>query len=162
SRRAKESRATIIRYRGVVKRYGPFEALSGVDLDVHAGEVVCLIGPSGSGKPTLLRCTIALEAMDGGATKFEGGRTPRDGGARRGWGGGGRRAGGARGPAEEGEGVPDLRALSPSRRAPQCRRRSQTGPGGAARRGRRSRPGDARQGRPPGQGDELSRRAVRR
>ena len=44
------SGAKIIRYRGVIKRYSGFQALSGVDLDVHAGEVVCLIGPSGSGK----------------------------------------------------------------------------------------------------------------
>jgi polar amino acid transport system ATP-binding protein len=78
SRRAKETGATILRYRGVVKRYGAFEALSGVDLDVHAGEVVCLIGPSGSGKSTLLRCTNALETIDGGAIEFEGARLPRD------------------------------------------------------------------------------------
>ncbi len=78
SRRAKETGATIIRYRGVVKRYGAFEALSGVDLDVYAGEVVCLIGPSGSGKSTLLRCTNALETIDGGEIEFEGARLPRN------------------------------------------------------------------------------------
>src|SRR3989449_10729480 len=78
SRRAKESGARIIRYRGVVKRYGTFQALSGVDLDVHAGEVVCLIGPSGSGKSTLLRCTNALETIDGGEIEFEGAQLPRD------------------------------------------------------------------------------------
>jgi polar amino acid transport system ATP-binding protein len=78
SRRAKENGAKIIRYRGVAKRYGAFEALSGVDLDVHAGEVVCLIGPSGSGKSTLLRCTNALETIDGGEIEFEGAQLPRD------------------------------------------------------------------------------------
>ena len=78
SRRAKENGAKIIRYRGVTKRYGAFEALSGVDLDVHAGEVVCLIGPSGSGKSTLLRCTNALETIDGGEIEFEGAQLPRD------------------------------------------------------------------------------------
>jgi len=72
------SAAKIIRYRGVVKRYGSFQALGGVDLDVHAGEVVCLIGPSGSGKSTLLRCTNGLEAIDGGAIEFEGATLPRD------------------------------------------------------------------------------------
>jgi len=70
--------AKIIRYRGVIKRYGGFQALGGVDLDVHAGEVVCLIGPSGSGKSTLLRCTNGLEAIDGGDIEFEGAMLPRD------------------------------------------------------------------------------------
>jgi len=78
AKRAKASGARIIGYRGVVKRYGSFEALSGVDLDVHAGEVVCLIGPSGSGKSTLLRCTNGLETLDGGDIDFEGALLPRD------------------------------------------------------------------------------------
>ena len=76
--RPKAGGATIIRYRGVIKRYGAFEALRGVDLDVHAGEVVCLIGPSGSGKSTLLRCTNGLETIDGGEVAFEGGALPRE------------------------------------------------------------------------------------
>ena len=72
------SGAKIIRYCGVVKRYGTFQALNGVDLDVHAGEVVCLIGPSGSGKSTLLRCTNGLETIDGGDIEFEGASLPRE------------------------------------------------------------------------------------
>ncbi len=76
--RAMASGAKIIRYCGVVKRYGTFQALNGVDLDVHAGEVVCLIGPSGSGKSTLLRCTNGLETIDGGDIEFEGASLPRE------------------------------------------------------------------------------------
>src|SRR6478735_5049442 len=76
--RAKGGGAKIIRYRGVIKRFGSFTALNGVDLDVHAGEVVCLIGPSGSGKSTLLRCTNGLETIDGGDIEFEGARLARD------------------------------------------------------------------------------------
>jgi polar amino acid transport system ATP-binding protein len=76
--RIKAAGAKIIRYRGVIKRYGSFQALAGVDLDVHAGEVVCLIGPSGSGKSTLLRCTNGLESIDGGDIEFEGAMLPRD------------------------------------------------------------------------------------
>ena len=76
--RSKSTGAKIIRYRGVVKRYGSFQALDGVDLDVHAGEVVCLIGPSGSGKSTLLRCTNGLESIEGGDIEFEGSMLPRE------------------------------------------------------------------------------------
>jgi polar amino acid transport system ATP-binding protein len=78
AQRAKGTGAKIIRYRGVIKRYGSFQALDGVDLDVHAGEVVCLIGPSGSGKSTLLRCTNGLESIEGGDIEFEGAMLPRD------------------------------------------------------------------------------------
>src|SRR5262245_47293148 len=76
--RAKGDGVKIIRYRGVIKRFGAFTALSGVDLDVHAGEVVCLIGPSGSGKSTALRCANGLETIDGGEIEFEGTMLPRD------------------------------------------------------------------------------------
>jgi len=81
--RVKSGASKIIRYRGVIKRYGAFQALNGVDLDVHAGEVVCLIGPSGSGKSTLLRCTNGLESIDGGGIEFEGSDLPREEGALR-------------------------------------------------------------------------------
>jgi len=78
AQRTKGDGAKIIRYRGVIKRFGDFTALTGVDLDVHAGEVVCLIGPSGSGKSTLLRCTNGLETIDGGDIEFEGALLPKD------------------------------------------------------------------------------------
>ncbi|MBV9115445.1 MAG: amino acid ABC transporter ATP-binding protein [Hyphomicrobiales bacterium] len=64
--------APILSFEGVVKRYGPLEALAGVSFQVHRGEVVCLIGPSGSGKSTLLRCANALETIDGGRVVLEG------------------------------------------------------------------------------------------
>ncbi len=59
--------ATALSVRGLVKRFGDHEVLSGIDLDVPAGAVTCLIGPSGSGKSTLLRCMAFLEEASAGA-----------------------------------------------------------------------------------------------
>src|ERR1700730_6712059 len=51
---------------GVWKRFGQFDALRGVDLDVYEGDVVAICGPSGSGKSTLIRTINALEPHDRG------------------------------------------------------------------------------------------------
>jgi polar amino acid transport system ATP-binding protein len=66
------SLAPAIRVRGVIKRFGPTEVLSGIDLDVPRGEVTCLLGPSGSGKSTLLRCVAFLEAATDGLIEIDG------------------------------------------------------------------------------------------
>jgi NitT/TauT family transport system ATP-binding protein len=50
----------------VTKRYGSLAVLAGIDLEVHAGEVVAVLGPSGCGKSTLLRVLAGLEPPDGG------------------------------------------------------------------------------------------------
>jgi polar amino acid transport system ATP-binding protein len=65
-------------YQNVVKKFGDFTALSGVSMQIHAGQVVCLIGPSGSGKSTLLRCTNGLELIDAGEIRLQGQLMPRD------------------------------------------------------------------------------------
>ena len=57
---------------GVQKHFGSFHALKGVSLDVHLGEVMCIIGASGSGKTTLLRCVNQLVEIDGGAIWVDG------------------------------------------------------------------------------------------
>ena len=46
---------------GLTKDFGKNHVLRGIDIDIHAGEVVCVIGPSGSGKSTFLRCINLLE-----------------------------------------------------------------------------------------------------
>jgi polar amino acid transport system ATP-binding protein len=61
-----------IEIRGLTKRFGDHEVLRGVDLNVAASEVVCLIGRSGSGKSTLLRCVNFLEPYDSGEVRIEG------------------------------------------------------------------------------------------
>ena len=63
---------SLLRLKGVHKRFGDLEVLKGIDLDVERGEVVCVIGPSGSGKSTLLRCINLLEPPERGDIYLEG------------------------------------------------------------------------------------------
>ncbi|MEO1641437.1 MAG: amino acid ABC transporter ATP-binding protein [Pseudomonadota bacterium] len=58
--------------RGVVKRFGEVTVCNGVDLDVEEGQMVCLIGASGGGKSTLLRCINLLEPIEDGAIYLDG------------------------------------------------------------------------------------------
>jgi polar amino acid transport system ATP-binding protein len=53
----------------LTKRYGDRPVLTGVNLSVAAGETVALIGPSGGGKSTLLRCLNGLNSFDGGVIR---------------------------------------------------------------------------------------------
>ena len=62
----------LLRVRGLRKAYGDRVVLHDIDLDVAAGDVVCLIGASGSGKSTLLRCLDLLEEIDDGLIELGG------------------------------------------------------------------------------------------
>lgn len=59
----------IIELQNVRKSFGKQEVLKGVGFQVLPGEVVCLIGPSGGGKSTLLRTINALETIDSGVVR---------------------------------------------------------------------------------------------
>ncbi|MCI0624467.1 MAG: amino acid ABC transporter ATP-binding protein [Acidobacteria bacterium] len=63
-----------IELRNVEKKYGNHAALSGVNLKVRAGEAVAIVGPSGGGKSTLLRCINLLEKVSSGEVYFRGTR----------------------------------------------------------------------------------------
>jgi ABC-type polar amino acid transport system ATPase subunit len=69
----------MVELRGVHKRYGQDEALKGVDLQVARAEVVVIVGPSGGGKSTLLRCVDGLEPVDAGEVRLDGKPLPRTG-----------------------------------------------------------------------------------
>ncbi|HNE88290.1 MAG TPA: amino acid ABC transporter ATP-binding protein [Actinomycetota bacterium] len=56
----------------VHKSFGRNEVLRGVDMEVRAGEVACIVGPSGGGKSTFLRCINHLEKIDAGQLSVDG------------------------------------------------------------------------------------------
>lgn len=57
----------MLRLEGVTKSFGKNQVLKGIDLTVHQGDVIAVIGSSGSGKSTMLRCMIDLEKVNGGS-----------------------------------------------------------------------------------------------
>jgi polar amino acid transport system ATP-binding protein len=56
----------------ISKRFGTFQALHGVSLEIPTGSLTALLGPSGSGKSTLLRCVNALEEIQQGEIRIDG------------------------------------------------------------------------------------------
>ena len=62
----------VIRVRGLKKDFDKLAVLKGIDVDIHKGDVVCVIGASGSGKSTFLRCLNLLENPTGGSIAFNG------------------------------------------------------------------------------------------
>ena len=66
------SNGAIISVKELKKNFDKNEVLKGIDIDINKGDVVCVIGASGSGKSTFLRCLNLLEKPNGGSIFFEG------------------------------------------------------------------------------------------
>ena len=60
----------VVRLSNARKAFGSSQVLKDISLEVLPGEVVAIIGPSGGGKSTLLRCLTLLERLDGGALSY--------------------------------------------------------------------------------------------
>jgi ABC-2 type transport system ATP-binding protein len=63
---------TALRIAALAKRYGKFDALRGVDLEVAQGEAFGLVGANGAGKTTLIKCMLDLTALDAGEIEIFG------------------------------------------------------------------------------------------
>lgn len=61
-----EQLRALVRVEGLTKTFGPTTALAGVDLAIHAGEVVAVVGHNGSGKSTLVKVLAGFHSLDGG------------------------------------------------------------------------------------------------
>ena len=61
----------ILRTENLEKRFGDLEVLKGITTQIRRGEVVSIIGPSGGGKSTFLRCLNLLETPDGGKVFYK-------------------------------------------------------------------------------------------
>jgi len=62
----------VLEMTGISKRFGAVQALTDVDFDVYAGEVVGLVCYNGAGKSTLIKCIAGIHPIDSGTIKFEG------------------------------------------------------------------------------------------
>ncbi|WP_371483053.1 SpoIIE family protein phosphatase [Kitasatospora sp. NBC_00315] len=62
----------VLSLRGVFKRFGAVQALSGIDLDVRSGEVLALVGDNGAGKSTLVKAISGVGPLDSGTIRWQG------------------------------------------------------------------------------------------
>lgn len=69
----------MLKIRNVKKKFGDTEVLKGIDLNIESGEILVVVGPSGGGKTTLLRCVNALEHCDSGDIEINGKILCKDG-----------------------------------------------------------------------------------
>ncbi|MQT02377.1 sugar ABC transporter ATP-binding protein [Streptomyces jumonjinensis] len=66
------SAAPVLALRGVSKRFGAVQALTDVELEIHASEVVALVGDNGAGKSTLVKTIAGVHPIDNGVIEWDG------------------------------------------------------------------------------------------
>ena len=67
----------MIQTEGITKSFGSLQVLKGIDLTIHPGEIVAIVGPSGAGKTTLLQIIGTLDTPDSGRLIINGTETSR-------------------------------------------------------------------------------------
>jgi D-xylose transport system ATP-binding protein len=68
----RDTRELVLSLRGISKHFGAVSALTDIDLDVHAGEVVALVGDNGAGKSTLVKILAGVHQPNSGSITFRG------------------------------------------------------------------------------------------
>ncbi len=68
---SEQPRVPLLALKGVSKRFGAVQALTDVDFEIYAGEVVGLVGDNGAGKSTLIKCISGIYPVDSGQFFFE-------------------------------------------------------------------------------------------
>ncbi len=68
---SEQAKTPLLALKGISKRFGAVQALTDVDLEIYAGEVVGLVGDNGAGKSTLIKCISGIYPVDSGQFFFE-------------------------------------------------------------------------------------------
>ncbi|MCL1840720.1 MAG: ATP-binding cassette domain-containing protein, partial [Propionibacteriaceae bacterium] len=67
-----DERTPLLRLTDIAKSFGPVTVLRGINLDVHAGEVLVLLGENGAGKSTLIKMVAGIYQPDAGTIELDG------------------------------------------------------------------------------------------
>ena len=69
---AENSTEPLLSLQAMTKRFGSFSALSDISLDIHPGEIHCILGENGAGKSTLCNLIFGVHRPDAGAMRYRG------------------------------------------------------------------------------------------